>query len=414
VLLLQVYPGDYAMPDLPLEPDPEGLVFRSKDDGPGLHVLLVGVSAYTYLNDGDHQCADTRGLGQIDCAARTAYEIFNWLARPRPELQLRHPLRTCRLLASPSPAELQTAPQLAHALPATFDNLEKAVLAWRKDAATDRAGATLFYFAGHGVQRTRGDSLLLLSEFLAPGATLKHSVDLSCIYDGMGEPDFPDMAQTQYYFVDACRTDLPGVQELADRSAPALWDVTLGGSDERVAPIFHGAGSGQLAYGSTVPGGVSAFGTDLLASLNGGGAERVRCADGTSRWEVTIGTLARSLPLLVRDANEARARKLRSFGVDKWTDMDATITVLSDAPTVDCMLQIWPNGAESCASIDLTLGAAPCRLAPPLKNPHPFQVKAGGYVLRASVPPDAMPAYAAIEEVVTVSPPRFTHSVFFQ
>ena len=408
------------MPDLPQEPHPEGLVFRSPDAGPGLHVLLVGVSAYPYLNDGDHQCADTRGLGQIDCAARTAYEIFNWLERP-PKLQLRHPLRTCRLLASPSQAELLTAPQLANALPATFDNLRKAVRAWRKDAATDRAGAALFYFAGHGIQRTRGDSLLLLSEFLDPdAATLAHSVDMSCIYDGMGEPNFPAMAQTQYYFIDACRTDLAGVQALADRSAPALWDVTLGGRDERVAPIFHGAGSGQLAYGSTVPGEMSAFGTDLLRCLAGGGAECVRSADGTSRWEVTIGTLTRSLPLLIQEANQAR--RLRSFGVDKWTDMDATITVLPDAPTVDCVLQIRPNGAESHALIDLTLGATPYKWGPPLKNPHPFQVKAGGYVLVASVRSDPTPADTEInapadteikKEVVTVSPPRFTYSVVF-
>lgn len=400
------------MADLPVEPNSDGLVFRSTEDGPGLHVLLVGVSAYPYLIDGDRPCANPRGLAQIDCAAGTVQAMFDWLTRAGDKLG--HPLRTCRLLASPSSAEVLTAPGLARALPATMDNLGEAVRAWRADAAGDRAGATLFYFAGHGVQRTRGDSLLLLSEFLAPGAMLAHTVDLSCIYDGMGEPDFPDIAQTQYYFVDACRTDLPGVQALADRSAPALWDVTLGGGDERVAPIFHAAGSGRLAYGSTLPGGVSAFGTDLLACLDGGGAERIRGADGRSRWEVTIGTLARSLPLLVKDANDARGRRLRSFGIDKWTDMDATITVLPDAPTVECVLRISPTGAENCASVDLTLGANPYHFTAPLQNPHPFQAAAGGYVLRASVPPDASPVYSAIEEVVTVSPPRFSYSVVFQ
>ncbi|WP_419813887.1 hypothetical protein [Glacieibacterium sp.] len=393
-------------------PDLDGLVFRSTDEGPGLHVLLVGVSKYPHLLDGDQPSPNARGLRQLDCAARTAMEIYGWLTRP--DTTLGHPLRTVRILASPSEAELITAPDLAEAIPATRANLEIAAVAWRDDAAKDRDGATLFYFAGHGIQRTRGDSLLLLADFLGAGPMLARSFDLSCIYDGMAEPDFPDIAQTQYYFVDACRTDLPDVQKLANASAPALWDVTLGGTDERIAPIFHAATAGKVAFGSTVPGEVSAFGKDLLACLGGAGAENVRGPNGRARWEVTIGTLANALPVLIRDADQPRGRRARSFGLDKWTDMDATITVLPDAPTVDCLLQLSPAGAEACISVDLTLGGGPYCFTAPLDNPHAFKAKAGGYLLRTSVLPDATLTFAPFEEVVTVLPPRFTHSVFLQ
>lgn len=393
-------------------PDPDGLIFRSTEQGPGLHVLLVGVSAYRYLMDGDAQCADPRGLRQLDSAARTVLEIFNWLSAK--ETRLGHPLRSVRLLASPSEAELLAAPALANATPATIANLGLAAPAWREDAATHRDGAALFYFAGHGIQRTRGDSLLLLADFLGPGAALTRSVDLSCIYDGMGEPGFPGMAQTQYYFVDACRSDLPDIQKLANASAPPIWDVTLGGVDDRIAPIFHAATAGRLTFGSIVPGEVSAFGKDLLACLGGAGAENIRGADGRGRWEVTIGTLAKALPVLIRDAYQPGDRRTRSFGLDKWTDMDATITVLPEAPTVDCLVQFSPPGAESCISIDLMKGAGPYSFAAPLTNPHPFKAKAGGYLLRASAVGGVQPAYAPIEEVVTVSPPRFAHSVFLQ
>jgi hypothetical protein len=76
---------------------------------------------------------------------------------------------------------VRSRPALADALPATSDNLQAAALPWRDDAATSRAGATLFYLAGHGIQRSRGDPLLLLSDFFVPGATLARMVDLSCI-----------------------------------------------------------------------------------------------------------------------------------------------------------------------------------------------------------------------------------------
>lgn len=400
------------MPDIPAVPDPTGLVFRSEDKGPGLHALVVGVSDYPNLIGGATERADTRGLRQLDSAARTAFDITVWLQQV--STRLGHPLRTCRLLASPSEAELQTAPDLARALPATFDNLLAAALAWRDDAATDRAGATLFYFAGHGIQRTRGDSLLLLSDFLDPGPMLGHAVDLSSIYDGMGEPDLTDMAQIQYYFVDACRTDLPGVQKLADRSAPALWDVTMGGGDDRIAPIFYAAASGLPAYGSAIPGGISAFGSDLLACFQGAAAERVRGPDGEAQWVVTIGSLARSLRQLIGSSNPGAGRKLRSFMLDKWTEMDATIAVLPAAPLVDCVLQLAPVDAAACASVALAQGAKGRSYSFAAPLPNIFQAEAGGYVLRAAVPADANPPYPELEEVIMVLPPRFVYPVQFR
>lgn len=399
---------------MPTAPDPTGLVFRSDEPGPGLHALIIGVSDYPNLIGGATERPESRGLRQLDSAARTAFDIVAWLRRDGTKLG--HPLRTCRLLASPSEAELQTAPELAGALPATFDNLLTSALAWRGDAATGRDGAALFYFAGHGIQRTRGDSLLLLSDFLDPGPTLGHAVDLSSIYDGMGEPDLKDMAQTQYYFVDACRTDLPDVQKLADRSAPALWDVTMGGGDDRIAPIFYAAASGQPAYGSAIPGGVSAFGSDVLACFEGDAAELIRDSGGHARWVVTIGSLARSLRQLIGRANPDLGRKLRSFMLDKWTEMDATIAILPTAPLVECVLELAPGDAASRASVDLAQGSNGRKysFAAPLANPHAFQAEAGGYMLRAAMPAGADPAYPAIEEIIMVLPPRFVCPVRFR
>lgn len=394
--------------------DETGLIFKSADTGPGLHVLLVGVSDYPNLAGGISERADAPPLHQLDSAARTVSEIADWLMAPATVLGF--PLRTCRLLASPSDAERMEKPALADALPATSDNLQAAALAWRDDAATSRDGATLFYFAGHGIQRSRGDSLLLLSDFFAPGATLAHTVDLSCIYDGMGEPDFADMAQTQFYFVDACRTDLPKVQRLANRSAPSLWDVTMGGGDDRIAPIFFAAAAGHATFGSIVPGKISAYGADVLRCLEGGAAELIRGDDGMARWTVTIGSMARALRQLVGAANTQAGRKLRSFAFDKWTEMDARLAVLPAAPIVDCTLLLDPPQVAALATVDLARGTAGnlYSFAAPLANPHVFRAEAGGYLLRATVPADCDPPFGPLEEIVTVQPPAFTCPVRFR
>ncbi|MFC6739814.1 caspase family protein [Methylobacterium tardum] len=269
-----------------VSPDSTGLIYRSADDGPGLHALLIGISSYKFLKGGEEEQQNNYGLDQLDSAARTASEIQRWLLEPSAELAW--PVRTIRLLASPSEVEAYEHPVLANCLPATLANLKRAVRAWRIDASQDPTGATLFYYSGHGIQRTRGDSLLLLADFLDPSESLLgRAIDFIEIYNGMAEPPFECRARTQFYFADACRTDVRGIQALANPVPATIWDISEGGRDDRVAPIFFGASVGRPAFGSLLPCGISAFGADVLACLSGGsrshpGAER-RSMDGNDR-----------------------------------------------------------------------------------------------------------------------------------
>ena len=53
---------------------------------------------------------------------------------------------------------------------------------------------TIFYFAGHGVQRTQRDAVLLLDDFGAPGGeSLANTVDANHLFDGMVPP--PNFAE---------------------------------------------------------------------------------------------------------------------------------------------------------------------------------------------------------------------------
>ena len=130
---------------------------------PGVHALVIGVSSYPFLTDGAHAVADPWGMGQLTSTAASAFKMFEWLERTRAKLPV--PLATCRVLLSPSPQE----PHLnGVADAATTMNVLAAANEWRNDASSNRDNVTFFYFAGHGVQRTKEDAVMCLEDFLQP------------------------------------------------------------------------------------------------------------------------------------------------------------------------------------------------------------------------------------------------------
>src|SRR5690606_6608844 len=111
---------------------------------------------------------------------------------------------------------------------ATADAFRAAADAWRADARAHRGGATFFYFAGHGVQRTRDDAVLLLEGFGAPGPALQHAAATRNLLDGMAPaPSQQEIARTQFYFVDARRNRPAQLNNSEHLHVPDLWDAQL-------------------------------------------------------------------------------------------------------------------------------------------------------------------------------------------
>jgi hypothetical protein len=395
-------------------PDGTGLVYRSPDRGPGLHVLLVGISSYRFLAEGEEEQSQTYGLGQLDSAAQTVGALGRWLLSP--DVDLAWPVRTIRLLASPSAMEAADMPALRDALPATFANFKRALKGWRLDANAGADGAALFYYSGHGIQRTRGGSTLLLSDFLDPEEpTLAHTTDFNAIYDGMAEPRYCEMASTQLYFVDACRTDFDGLQDLANANPPEIWDISEGGRDDRVAPVFYGASVGRQAFGAAVPGQVSAFGRDIMNCLSGSAADLVR-SPGGAKWTVTIGTLADAIALLVAEANRTPGRNTRSFMIDRWTKLDTRLVTLRAPPEVSCRFTIDPPEVLEHVSITLATlqSASPFTFGPPWGQACTNRPPAGGYIINAALAPECATPYAPFgQQIVSLKPPIFDFGVTF-
>src|SRR5262245_13159282 len=106
------------------------------EERPGIHALIVGVSAYPFLRGGEaelERIRHTLDIRQLTGCALSAWAFFQWFMRQREHLPA--PLASIRLLLSPQPEEIQSVPGMqnlgAHA---TLDNFLQDVWEWRNDA----------------------------------------------------------------------------------------------------------------------------------------------------------------------------------------------------------------------------------------------------------------------------------------
>jgi hypothetical protein len=144
------------------------LIFDDGQNQPGVHVLVVGVSAYSYLSGGTSTPAKepmlslSRQLAQLSGPAQSARDLADFLISRKDKLV--KPLRTLRLLASPSNSEV--GPAFNGVLPAKAAHVAKALSAWQADSRRSGDEVSIFYFGGHGTQLSRTNAVLLLEDFL--------------------------------------------------------------------------------------------------------------------------------------------------------------------------------------------------------------------------------------------------------
>ncbi len=308
------------------------------------------------------------------------------------------PLGSVRLLLSPSPEELERNPSLDQYQAAARENLRSAALAWRRDCAEDPENIALFYFAGHGLQRTRGDSVLLTSDFGdEEGNPLFNAVDVTNLFNGMAPTaSRPQMARTQLWFIDACRGFPSAFDNFEALSAGNIFEVELSDLDERCAPIYFGSVPGGSAY--AVPGERTLFSRALLESLEHTGGQLL---EGRGRWIVTVGSLLRGMNSAVSRINAEEMAEQRVLGGGLMEDLDRRIVDLADVPEVDVRLELVPTADGVVLSVSDESGRE-MRIPNPLDpNPYRCRWRAGLYRL------DTRPQLNGWEPRVPVRPPSF-------
>ena len=261
---------------------------------PGLHVVLIGVSDYSFLPDADDPPGPgLKALRKLRSSAMTVKALASKLQALDAANRLCRQLATIRLLVAPSPEEVAADPTLAAGLvPPTMENIELALLEWRADVATLRENQALFFFSGHGVRRSLEESILLAQDFLKPPyAEMSRSFRLSNIRNGMVPSlKFAEIGREQFYFVDACRDKPDALDSFDPIDPPAVFTADLNIYDDRKAPIFFATTVGGVAAGE--PGKPTYFGNALLWALENGsfGKQAVPGVQG-SVWPVNASSL---------------------------------------------------------------------------------------------------------------------------
>lgn len=274
----------------------------------GTHALLIGISDYPYLRGGAREkegAGKDYGMETMYSPAFSAFEISDWLRRAG--IDLPRPLQTCRLLVAPSESERRLMAERGASIvgspeDCSFQRVRTVLHEWRRDAASHRGNAAWFYFAGHGIQRRPGDSVMLLSGYNQPDCPiLEEAIAFDDVLAGMiATSQFPRMAERQYYLVDACRKQPRALRDFVDANPSMPWDIRLDALPETpcfCSPIF-GATTGTPAYG--IKGQPTVFGQALLRALRSEAYDEVADADGgPTTWTVLTYDLVRVLKRLV-------------------------------------------------------------------------------------------------------------------
>jgi hypothetical protein len=293
---------------------------------------------------------------------------------------------------------------------------------WRTAASASPTDTTFFYFAGHGIQRSATDSVMLLQDFNLGNTLLEKSITLGNIYGGMGSTrGLPQLARTQWYFADCCRSAVASLRDYELAPTTQVFNVEADLADDRQAPIFQAANSGNETY--TLAGQCTTFGTDLLRCLGGVGACKGR-ALGAACWLINANSLAEGMSYLTEEYNGMMSRR-----VEKWNQenpaaqiaktfrrtpvatlvSNPTLCRLANDPIVTCTFE--PQLRQRLELVEVELGRSGTRPlpkhAPPFDTLDPLVLDAGYYELGATLldPPAPGTRRAIGPQPVWVSPP---------
>jgi hypothetical protein len=263
---------------------------------------------------------------------------------------VRAPLRSLRVLLSPSAGEA-IHPDITALLNGDFSaslaNVRTALAEFRNACNANTQNVAVVYVAGHGVQLSKHGSIVLLHDFGAPGflSKLEGAIDMAGVHAGFNHPN---TAQTQFWFVDACRQKPVIARRFEALEGALTLDEPVGTSE--TSPLFLAAVTGKDAYARV--GGVTLFNEALLWGLRGNIAER----KGSDNWRVSVSELIKKLPDRVKFL-------AASEGAEQSVDIappihEAVFHEYAAPPTVDLRIDLAPEAARLVSRGSLKNSAA--------------------------------------------------------
>lgn len=371
-------------------------------DAPGTHVLIIGVSRYRHLPGGEEPTETAANLNmlQLSGAARSASEFAAWMMK-----EYRNPiapLSSLRVLLSPAPTEQvnqSVADLMKETTTATAANVRRELREFRAACNHHRNNVAVVYVAGHGVQFSKNGATVLLHDCGSDAFNniLDGAIDMASVHEGFNHSD---TAQTQFWFVDACRQKVAVADQLWDMQAGIRLDSPVGFAQSN--SMFLASVTGAPAFGHK--GGPTLFNEVLMSGLRGG----IACSPSGGAmkyWSVTNLELARQLPTRL-------AQLAAVYGVEQTVDFAGRVTeaafhLYETPPSADLSVSLKPvERAKGCVG-SLHNGRSEAIVKEVKSWPLKQRVEAGIYLVRVDTPKHAYDR----QELIGVVPPELSHTV---
>jgi Caspase domain len=319
---------------------------------PGVHAFIVGVSEYENLPNIDSTGDPLFKMTRLASPALSAYRFHSWLMKTAAENKLVHPLKSCRVLLSPSAKEREVEPKIdsiRNAGKAMFAEFAEAATFWRAAASSESHDITIFYFCGHGLWSSPTETILALADVLAPPAStpLVRCVDFANLKKGMAPQEgHENIALTQLYFIDCCRNHPEYLQTVTDVTLGKAFDIKKNTSDHRKVSVYYSTIPGKFAVGRV--GRESIFCEALLHALHAAVDKERAFNDGI--WAVMTDHLKRAIERYFSNNFDERFDELPPEAVAAR----AIICYLPGPPRIDLTIGVNPPVAAPAANIVFT------------------------------------------------------------
>lgn len=373
------------------------LVFDRIDDGSGqTHALVIGVGGYKHLfggSDPKNQVIPQIGvLKQLTTAPRSAIAFAEFLIETQD--QWRSPLGSVELLYSTPPEDDLQVPADFDAQGAAFAEIQEAYDAWRERCDKHQDNIAVLYFCGHGVEKE--EQYLLAEDFgKSPGNPWLGSFAI----DSTQLAFWACKAQTQCFFIDACREITDSMKEY-DITVLPLETPNFSQPEADSTMIMKATAGRETALGPKK--GVAYCTQALIRGFRGDAADQ----DG-SGWVVRSGIISdRITRILRRVKNDQAFRQRCPCEVTKSTEL----LRLPDGVIPKLWLEVVcePEEATSRARLSCTQLTLPGQPAAQqhtsVGEPIQKEVEAGTYVARSEFDDGE---FLGAHDMYPASPPDF-------
>jgi hypothetical protein len=320
---------------------------NEKLNDPGTHVLVIGVSEYLHFHDGSQSTNNAKlfDMKQLSAAAHSASEFAAWMLNKYKND--RAPLSSLRVLLSPAPNEVVNADinnrltGVTNDFSATRKNVEAELIQFRSVCDLHADNIAVVYVAGHGVQLTKNGSILLLHDCGSNNFPnlLDGALNMAGVHAGFNHPN---TAQTQFWFVDACRQKPRIAKRFENLQGGLSLDEPNGSADSNA--MYLAATTGTQAYARV--GGLTLFCEALLWGLEGGIAA-APLTNLSNFWHVN--TLSLFMGLNNRVQKLATAESATQSVDIAGRPNNAVFHEYPQTPKVDLCVELLPDAAaNSC------------------------------------------------------------------